>query len=691
VSGTREDTRPSSLDGPATVAGVERADGGRRGYRPALDGVRAVAVLAVIAYHLGTRMHGGFLGVDVFFVLSGYLITGLLLDERARRGRISFPRFWARRARRLLPAVLLLTTVVALWTAHQGAVGTFAIRRGDLLSTIFYFANWHFIAVGQSYFAQFAGGASSPLRHMWSLAIEEQFYFLWPFMIVVLGLLVRRKSSALPVILLIAAIISAARMSMLYTAVDPTRAYEGTDARACELLVGAALAALLAIRPALLADRRVRAGAAWGWPVVAALVGVAFFEITDHASFYYHGGALAFSLVVACGLLIVEALPRSALARALSLRPVRWTGMISYGLYLWHWPVIVWSADRALSWSPRVKQLAEVGAMFAVAGASFYLLERPIRYGKVPWLRTSPRRLALVLGVTVLAVVGLSLHETSVPHTGVLAGLTQYGGRNCPPGSPSPAPPYMWCRWTTAGAGKPTIAMIGDSTALALDYGLESVVTQRHWGYIEAGEPGCSALPLMFPEDPTSAASAVSAQRCVTGIPRVIAAVAAKVHPNVWLLADRWMLLPLRERDGRVLQPGNPNREQLIATALRRLLRRLTSTGAKVIFLIQPPLGPPPQCAVAPGAADCRSVSFTTSDPETVDAQRVVERVAATMRGSVYPVNVDDILCPDHGYCPAVIDGVLARNDGIHYTYSMSLELAPIVVARARQMGLHFA
>jgi peptidoglycan/LPS O-acetylase OafA/YrhL len=660
------------------VAGAERENAGQRGYRPALDGVRAVAVLAVIAYHLGTRLHGGFLGVDVFFVLSGYLITGLLLDERMRSGRISFARFWARRARRLLPAVLLLTAVVAVWTAHQGAVGTFAIRRGDLLSTIFYFANWHFIAVGQSYFAQFAGGASSPLRHMWSLAIEEQFYLLWPFVILLLGLLVRRKPSALPVILLVAAIISAARMSMLYTTVDPTRAYEGTDARACELLVGAALAALLTVRPALLADRRVRAGAAWGWPIVAALVGVAFFEITDHASFYYHGGALAFSLVVACGLLIVEALPRSPLARALSLRPVRWTGMISYGLYLWHWPVIVWSADRALSWSLRVKQLAEVGAMFAVAAASFYVLERPIRYGKVPWLRTSPRRLALVLGVSVLAVVGLSLHETSVPHTGVLAGLTQYGGRNCPPGSPSPAPPYVWCRWTTAPPGKPTIAMIGDSTALALDYGLEGVVTQRHWGYIEAGEPGCSALPLIF-----------GAERCATGIPRLIAAVAAKVHPNVWLLADRWMLLPLHERNGTVLQPGNPYRAQLIATALRRLLKRLTSTGAKVIFLIQPPLAPPPQCAVALGAADCRSLNFTTSDPETVDAQRIVEQVAATMRGSVYTVNVDDILCPDHGYCPAVIDGVLGRFDGIHYTYSMSVKLAPIVVDRALQMGLH--
>src|SRR3954451_1760632 len=155
-----------------------------RGYRPALDGVRAVAVLAVIAYHVSDKKpSGGFLGVDVFFVLSGYLITSLLLEERAARGSMRLAGFWARRARRLLPAVLLLVAVCAVVVARIDPAATFAARRDDMLSTLAYVANWHFIASDQSYFA--LATDASPMRHMWSLAIEEQYYALWPLIVLV--------------------------------------------------------------------------------------------------------------------------------------------------------------------------------------------------------------------------------------------------------------------------------------------------------------------------------------------------------------------------------------------------------------------------------------------------------------------------------------------------------------------------
>jgi peptidoglycan/LPS O-acetylase OafA/YrhL len=150
-------------------------------YRPALDGVRAIAVLAVIVYHLNTHLPGGFLGVDVFFVLSGYLITTLLLRELAATGSVRLSQFWARRARRLLPAVLLLLAVVAIVVARSAPLSTLAARRDDMLSTLLYVANWHFIASDQSYFTIYTG--ASPLRHMWSLAIEEQFYLLWPLLL----------------------------------------------------------------------------------------------------------------------------------------------------------------------------------------------------------------------------------------------------------------------------------------------------------------------------------------------------------------------------------------------------------------------------------------------------------------------------------------------------------------------------
>ena len=198
-------------------------------YRPALDGVRAVAVLSVIAYHVGW-LRGGFLGVDIFFVLSGYLITTLLLREFDSKGRIALSNFWFRRARRLYPAVLLLVVACLLEAVRiQSEAATLAARRADILSTLFYYANWHFIATDQSYFAAFLG--ASPLRHMWSLAIEEQFYLLWPLLLIVVLRVCRR--ALLPAVL-IGAVASALAMALLYSRSNPSRAYRcrstrGTD------------------------------------------------------------------------------------------------------------------------------------------------------------------------------------------------------------------------------------------------------------------------------------------------------------------------------------------------------------------------------------------------------------------------------------------------------------------------------
>ncbi|GAA1809665.1 acyltransferase [Planosporangium flavigriseum] len=182
------------------------------GYRPALDGLRAVAVGAVIIYHLRDGLlPGGFLGVDLFFVLSGYLITGLLLDEHARTGHINLATFWARRVRRLMPALLLMVAV-AIAVRVWAPLSDWQQRRGDLLATIFYYANWHMIASDQSYFAQFA--SQSPLRHAWSLAIEEQFYIVWPLLVLVL---LRWRRRCLPAVFALGAAASAITMIVLYS------------------------------------------------------------------------------------------------------------------------------------------------------------------------------------------------------------------------------------------------------------------------------------------------------------------------------------------------------------------------------------------------------------------------------------------------------------------------------------------
>jgi peptidoglycan/LPS O-acetylase OafA/YrhL len=447
-------------------------------YRPALDGVRAVAVVAVIAYHVTSVLPAGFLGVDVFFVLSGYLITTLLLRERLAHGRVRFAEFWARRARRLLPAALLLLAVTALVTAYDAPVATFDERRADLISTLLYAANWHFIATDQSYFATFAG--VSPLRHMWSLAIEEQFYVAWPLIVAaaMTSPTARRDPAKLALWVLAAAVASAVLMAAMYDAENPSRSYFGTDTRAHALLVGCVLAVVVAARPQLLAAPAARKLAERAWPIVVGLLAAAFVTFSDQGGVYYHGGSLLFALAVAALLWVVEAAPRSVLAALLSTAPFRWVGMTSYGLYLWHWPILVWIGDPRAGFDPLSTQVAEIGLTVTAAAASFYLLERPIRAGRAPWIGTSRRRLVIATVISFELVWFAAVMSTTITssNSAIARGLKDLSDTPCPAGSPAvgTAGRFSWCFRTAAtSTGDGTvIATIGDSTARALDPGL---------------------------------------------------------------------------------------------------------------------------------------------------------------------------------------------------------------------------
>jgi peptidoglycan/LPS O-acetylase OafA/YrhL len=305
------------------------------GYRPALDGLRAVAVLSVLGYHLQLPgMRGGFLGVDIFFVLSGYLITGLLLSEHAASGEIRLARFWARRARRLLPALLLMVVLVARGIRSLRPVTEWPARAQDALWTLLYAANWHQVVTSQDYFAQWGG--TSPFRHMWSIDIEEQFYLVWP--LVMSFLLSRRARGWLLGAITAGALVSAGSTMLLFDAANPTRADVGTDTRAQQLLVGAALAVVLHRGGG---RRRRQGGSTTG---VGALAGIgvvlALVALPDALPYAVKGG-LVMSLAVAAILWAIETEPGSLLARGLALRPVAWVGKVSFGLYLWHWPAIL--------------------------------------------------------------------------------------------------------------------------------------------------------------------------------------------------------------------------------------------------------------------------------------------------------------------------------------------------------------
>jgi peptidoglycan/LPS O-acetylase OafA/YrhL len=388
---------------------------------PALDGLRALAIAGVVAYHYNFHWaNGGYLGVDFFFVLSGFLITSLLAGEWTATKSIALRSFWARRAKRLLPAVLVLLLVLTAYDWLGGPNINTMTFRPDAIATLFYYANWHLILTHQSYFAQFE--LPSPLKHTWSLAIEEQFYIVWPLIALAMFRLVKRRpaksaprptrratfprKTALLVTMTLAAA-SAIEMALLYhRGGDTSRIYYGTDTRAFELFIGAILALAITNRP----DHPpvVRRFLHVAGPVAAAALAYLWVTAGDDqgnpSAWMYQGGLVVAGILAATVIASVAQPDAGPLGTILSNRPLRWVGAISYGLYLWHWPTYVLMTDLTTGLNGTSLIAARLGATFFAATASFYLIERPVR--RYQW-KGWPFTLATVsaVGVTALAIV----------------------------------------------------------------------------------------------------------------------------------------------------------------------------------------------------------------------------------------------------------------------------------------------
>jgi peptidoglycan/LPS O-acetylase OafA/YrhL/lysophospholipase L1-like esterase len=467
----------------------EPARTGQR-YLPGLDGLRALAVLAVIAYHeqLGWAP-GGLLGVGVFFTLSGYLITDLLLGMWAGDGRLHLGEFWIRRARRLLPALFVLLAVVTAWVTLADRVRLPGLR-GPVAAAATYSSNWYLIAGSGSYFARFA--PPGPLDHLWSLAVEEQFYLLWPWLLLLGLCCIRRRGAGalrwLTAATLVLSAASAVALLLLYQpGLDPTRVYEGTDTRAFGLLIGAALAMAWPSRRKARTPRRLRLTLEAAGIAGLAVIGLMIWRTGQYSPFAYRGGLVLLSVATAA-VVAAAACPATVLGAALGWRPLRWIGVRSYGIYLWHYPVIVLTTP-ANAGEDLTRAALQVAASVALAALSWRFIEEPVRHGALGRLaervraggwrsRPAPGAIAAVTGASALvAVCAAALGGAfPVPASGSGSAVDLAAGPGLPAASKSvtKARPLPAVAGPHAAADGPlrtscqSVAHLGDSTSEGL-------------------------------------------------------------------------------------------------------------------------------------------------------------------------------------------------------------------------------
>ncbi|WP_305454419.1 acyltransferase family protein [Bacillus mycoides] len=390
-------------------------------YMVGLDSLRGLAILGVILYHINFNwMPGGFLGVTVFFVLSGYLITDILAIEWKNNKRIDLKKFWLSRARRLLPGMLIMLIVTLAWITifHSSLL---VKMRGDSLAALLYFSNWWYIYHKLSYFDSFS--QLSPLNHFWSLAVEEQFYVVWP-LVISLGFYYIKKQSRMILFICLGAIASALAMAILYEpGSDPSRIYYGTDTRAFSLLIGAALALIWPssrLANKIIPQARLILDVIGGLALIIILI--MFWKTNQYEPFLYRGGMVLLSLATA--LLVANlAHPASRIAQFLRFRPLRWMGVRSYGIYLWHYPIITLTTPKVNAGEfSSTRAILQFLLIIIVAQISWKFIENPIRKGALKNIRiknlkirnlTLSGKLALICAVCISSIATFGLTTAS--------------------------------------------------------------------------------------------------------------------------------------------------------------------------------------------------------------------------------------------------------------------------------------
>jgi peptidoglycan/LPS O-acetylase OafA/YrhL len=623
---------------------------------PALDGIRAVSILGIMFNHGGFAWAaGGIISVNVFFVLSGFLITLLLMKEWTRSGTIRLRAFWARRARRLLPALFVLLGGIGLYALYFAPSGTQSSLFGDGLSTLFYFGNWHSIITDQSYFVQVS--ASSPLLHTWTLAIEEQFYIVWP--LIVLGVLKLWRS---PRILLIMAVVgvlaSALEMALLFhPGADPSRLYYGTDTRAQDILVGAATGILLTGRGAA-TGHRARAGFSWLAVVAAAVFVAEWWRINSSASVPFRGGFLVADLMVALVICGVTLAPLGIPARVLSIRPLTFVGRISYGLYLWHWPIFLVLTHARTGLGIYSLFALRIAVTFVVATLSWYLVETPVRqmtFGS--WRSWAWVPVGAVAVVVVLAVTTVNTEAVPTARSTAVQREAFYA-------------------FSFPKSNRLNVLFVGDSLSLYVGYGMAPYAA--HYGITIGGRAvsGCglaTAQPYNLHGNPTN-----SLAPC-TDWPMWWQDDINQLHPKVVVLIVGWWEAMDRFYQGRWQHLGQPNYDAYETAQFEKAVSILSSGGAHVALMTSPYYDTGEQLDGQPWDED---------SPARVNVlNSIITSVASQHPGVVSVVPLNRYLDP-HGHFAWTIDGKVMRlGDGVHTTPAAGPYLAPKILPQLAAMG----
>jgi peptidoglycan/LPS O-acetylase OafA/YrhL len=643
----------------------------RRPGIPALDGLRAVAVALVLADHGGLPgLAGGFLGVDIFFVLSGFLITSLLLDELGRTGRIDLGGFWIRRALRLLPALVVMVLLVGLGREFFSPEAVAGLR-DDAVAAFCWVANWMFVVDKTDYFSR--GAPPSPLQHAWSLGVEEQYYIIWPLVLITMAVSLAARARGrrrwatlggvrLAVFLLatLGTLASAAAAILLASDAARDRVYFGTDTRAQALLVGAAASALLVSDWSslnrgwsLIRSRRGRLTARLLSVIGMALLAVAVHYATGSAREFRSGLLIAVAVAAVLVITPVALDQRGPVAAVLAWRPLVWLGTISYGVYLWHWPLFLLLNGERTGWSGLSLFGVRCAVTLAVSTVSWWLIEQPIRRwrpAEVPLLPLAGATVATAVAVTMLVVPagskrGGSLDGSLPPGVSSVAVVSP-----SPPAGPARAVAQRDPR-------RPfTVSVFGDSIGWTLMHYLPST---PGFHFADHTVIGCSLVrggPYRYLGQTLDQKT-----ECESWPGKWTAEAAADRPDAILLIVGRWETVD-RVNEGRWTHIGDPMFDAYLAGELRRAVDILSANGAPLTVANLPysRRGERPDGRLYP-----------EDQPERVDQWNTLLRRTIGLHGKVGPnvgtLDLNKKLCPE-GVYTAKVDGIQVRSDGVHLT-----------------------